>query len=76
MRLREKNQLTLPEEIASAMHAQPGETFTIVVDPADPDGALIRRVRASYHGALEGVYGSSAEEADAYVRRERDSWEG
>ncbi len=71
--LRPKNQLTLPEAVAAKLAAAPGDRLVFVVDEAQPDVVQVRRLRRSYAGALAGVYGN-AEEAAAYLRRERATW--
>jgi hypothetical protein len=69
-RLRSRNQLTLPNEIVSAAAIAEGETFVVELEPAEPDVVILRRVRASYAGALKGMYGP----VDAYVEGERAGW--
>ncbi len=73
IKLRQKNQLTLPEEIAARLGVEPGDRLVFVADDEAPDRVQIRRVRRSYAGPLAGVYGTP-EQAEAYVRGERASW--
>jgi len=70
-RLRARNQLTLPEPIVAVTQAEPGDRFVVEVEADDPGTVRLRRVRESYAGALEGVYG----DAGAYLDGERDSWD-
>ena len=70
-RLRERNQLTIPDTIVQAAGIGPGVTFVVETTLTDPDTLVLRRVRTSYAGALRGVYGDAAE----YLERERGSWE-
>ncbi len=71
-RLRTKNQLTLPDPIVAALHAQPGDRFLVT---AEPDGtATLSPIRDSYAGALHGVYGHARDRA-ADLGCDRDSWE-
>ncbi len=69
-RLRERNQLTIPDLIVRAAGIRPGETFVVEVSTELPDVLVLRRVRASYAGALRDVYGDPA----AYLEEERGSW--
>lgn len=71
-RLRARNQLTLPEPIVAAMGVVEGDGFVVELDERTPDLVQLRRVRASYAGALRGVPGDSA----AYLEAERRSWDG
>lgn len=70
-RLRARNQITLPEPIVEAAHVEPGDRFVVEVDADDPGTVRLHRVRESYAGALEGVYG----DVGAYLERERDDWD-
>jgi hypothetical protein len=70
-RLRERNQLTIPDLVVQAAGIGPGVTFIVETTLDDPDTLVLRRVRASYAGALRGVYGPVVD----YVEGERDSWE-
>ena len=72
--LRKKNQLTLPEPIAERLGVGPGDRLLFETDDEDPDRVHIRRLRRSYAGILAGVYGTP-EEAAAYLRDERASWD-
>ena len=69
-RLRDRNQLTLPEAIVAAARLEPGAVLVVETRLDDPDTLVLRRVRRSYAGALRGVYG----DATAYVEGERESW--
>jgi bifunctional DNA-binding transcriptional regulator/antitoxin component of YhaV-PrlF toxin-antitoxin module len=70
-RLRAKNQLTIPDEIVRAAELAPGDTFSVVVDPAAPDLIRLRRLRESYAGAFADLYG----DVESYLEEERASWE-
>lgn len=69
-RLRDRNQLTIPDTIVQAAGIGPGVTFVVETTLNDPDTLVLRRVRTTYAGALRGVYGQPSE----YLDRERDSW--
>jgi bifunctional DNA-binding transcriptional regulator/antitoxin component of YhaV-PrlF toxin-antitoxin module len=72
--LRQKNQITLPAEVARALEASPGDRLLFTVYPDAPDTAVVRRIRESYYGALAGAYGSTHDELLDYVRTEHASW--
>jgi hypothetical protein len=70
-RLRQRNQLTLPDPIVQAGGIEEGAVFVVELEPSDPDVVKLRRVRSSYAGALKGLY----EPVDAYLEGERAGWE-
>lgn len=72
-RLRHKNQLTLPEAIAGALHAEPGDTLVFETDPAQPGVAHIHAVPRALADSLRGMYGTSEAVLD-FVREERAAW--
>lgn len=73
VRLRGKNQLTIPHEIAERAGLEPGERFAIDLDPDEPDVIRLRRLRTSYAGLLRDMWGSH-EDVLGYLREERASW--
>lgn len=72
--IRDRNQVTIPKEIADARGLRAGQRVLIVLDDEHPDEFVVRRLRDSYAGLLTGVYGRDAAERDAYVRGEREGW--
>ena len=74
-KLRPKNQVTLPEEIAKRLGVGPGDQLIFRIADDDPRQVHVRPVRRSYAGILEGVYGKTPEEVEEYIRGERASWE-
>ena len=78
--LRERRQITLPAEVVAAVGIQVNDELDIrvvngVIQMAPRVGAALPRPAMSrFLGATTGLYGHSAEEADAYVRQQRDSW--
>ena len=74
VRLRAKNQLTLPIEVAHALEVGPGDRLVVEVSEDDPGRAVVRPVRDSYYGVLAGMWGGH-EEILAFVRGEQASWE-
>jgi bifunctional DNA-binding transcriptional regulator/antitoxin component of YhaV-PrlF toxin-antitoxin module len=73
--LRERNQLTLPDRVAAQIEAKPGDRLLLTVDTAEPGVVRLKRLKDSYAGIADGVYGQTAEEHAAYIATERDSWE-
>lgn len=73
VRLRRKNQLTLPEPIAQRLGVGPGDRFVFRLVEEQAGRVEMRYLRASYAGAAPGIYGAESEAAE-YVRRERASW--
>ncbi len=71
-RLRDRNQLTIPDAIVREAGIEPGEMFVVELEPSEPDRLLLRRVRTSYAGALRGLWG---DDADAYLDAERNAWD-
>ena len=71
-RLRRKSQLTLPDPVVQAARLGAGDRFLVEVAPDDPDTIHLHRIRPSYAGALDGVYG----EVDEYLTDERATWKG
>jgi bifunctional DNA-binding transcriptional regulator/antitoxin component of YhaV-PrlF toxin-antitoxin module len=69
VRLRPKNQITLPAPQLKELGAAVGDRFLLSVDT---NGLRLEPVRASYAGALEGVWSPNWQEE---LRRERDSWQ-
>jgi bifunctional DNA-binding transcriptional regulator/antitoxin component of YhaV-PrlF toxin-antitoxin module len=69
-RLRERNQLTLPDAVAKAAGITEGERFVVTFDPQRPDSVRLDRIRDSYAGSLADAYG----DPDAYLREVREGW--
>jgi hypothetical protein len=72
-RLRHKNQITVPDAIVRALHAEPDDTLIFETDPARPGVAHVHLVPREFAGSLTGVFGTS-EDVLAFVRGERDAW--
>ena len=73
--LRDRNQLTLPDRVAARLGAKPGDRLLLSIDGTEPGIVRVKRLRDSYAGIADGVYGQTAEEHAAYIAAERDSWE-
>lgn len=72
VRLNDKNELTLPEEVVKRLKLEPGQRLVLELEAENPNQMQVRPLRRSYRGLLTGVYGSD-EEALEYVRAERAS---
>jgi antitoxin component of MazEF toxin-antitoxin module len=79
IRIRERNQLTLPAAITTAANLQPDDALE--VDYANGVITLVpvrkapRRSIADFVGSAKGVWGETAEQIDEHLRTERDSWD-
>ena len=69
-RLRERNQLTLPDAVAKAAGIAEGERFVVTFDPEHPDAVRLDRIRSSYAGSMADTYG----DPEAYLREVREGW--
>lgn len=66
-RLRERNQVTIPDAIVREAGLQPGDTFIVELD-SEHRTIRMRRIPTSFAGALTGVYGDTKR----YLETERD----
>lgn len=78
--LRDRRQITLPAEIVAAAGLSINDTLEvslingrIVLQPTHSAAAAPRSM-SRFLGATRGLYGDSAEAADAYLREQRDAW--
>jgi AbrB family looped-hinge helix DNA binding protein len=74
-KLSSKHQITLPVDVVRRLGLEPGDRLAVGIE----EDRIVLRPRPRdwveyYHGRLKGVYGSTVEEIDEYVRRERESW--
>jgi hypothetical protein len=72
-RLRQKNQLTLPEPVARALDARLDDRLLFEIDPAEPGVVRLRVLPRDFAGSMTGVFGTT-DETLAFVRGERDAW--
>ncbi len=72
-RLRQKNQLTLPEPVARALDARLDDRLLFEIDPADPGVVRLRVLPRDFAGSMTGVFGTT-DETLAFVRGEREAW--
>lgn len=77
--VRQRNQITLPSEAVAALGLRVGDTGEVTVQ----GNAVIIRFRSREaaraaveraHGALKGVWGTSHDEIQAAIDRDRASW--
>ena len=80
IRIRERNQITLPANIAVAASLSPNDALevsfangVITLIPVNPH--IKRRSITDYVGSAKGLWGTTGTEIDAQLRDERDSWE-
>jgi antitoxin component of MazEF toxin-antitoxin module len=80
IRIRDRNQITLPSAIATAANLHADDTLDvnfvngiITLVPVVKDKT--RRSIMDYVGSANGMWGKTKEEIDAHIRNERDSWE-
>jgi AbrB family looped-hinge helix DNA binding protein len=71
--VRDKNQVTIPREVAERHKLQPGQKLVIVDDTDQPGQFVVRVIPRTYAGSLAGVFGTTDQNV-AYVRREREDW--
>ena len=69
-RLRERNQLTLPDAVAKAAGITEGERFVVTFEPEHPDSVRLDRIRGSYAGSMTDTFG----DPEAYLREVREGW--
>jgi len=70
-----KNQITLPVAMVRRLGLTPGRKLMLRLE----DDRIVLRPEPEdwveyFHGSMKGVYGSTVEEMDEYVRKERASW--
>lgn len=71
--LRERNQLTVPERLTTALGIRPGAHLAFSFDEAKPGRAELRVLPESYAGIARDLYGT-AEERAAHIAEERGAW--
>jgi len=71
IRIRPKNQITIPESIATQLGVGPGDRLFARVDESGQ--LVLRKIPRSFAGALAGLWGTQ-EEIDTEIRAGRDEW--
>lgn len=72
-RLRQKNQLTVPEAIVRVLDAAPDDVLVWEADPSQPGVARVHLIPRDFAGSLTGVFGATDEVVE-FVRGERSAW--
>ena len=80
IRMRDRNQITLPQVIATAANLHVHDTLEVnfvngVITLIPIAKQTTRRSIMDYVGSAKGVWGNTGAEIDAHIRNERDSWE-
>ena len=80
IRMRERNQLTLPASIANAANIAPNDALDVtyvngVITIVRAEPTTKKRSIHDFVGIGNGMWGKSAKEIDTHIRAERDSWE-
>lgn len=74
VQLRDRNQLTLPDRLASAIGAKVGDDLLLEHDDATPGVVRVRLLPRSFAGIAGDLYGT-AEQRATYIAEERASWD-
>ncbi len=78
--LRDRRQITLPQEIVTAAGLETNDTLAISVVNGVIQLVPVNKARANgktmarFLGAAGALYGSTATEVDTYVREQRNNW--
>ena len=80
IRMRQKNQLTLPASVARAAHIEADDRLTVdfvngVVIITPKKAPEQKRDLMSYVGSGRGLWGNTPAEVDQEIRNLRNSWE-
>jgi AbrB family looped-hinge helix DNA binding protein len=71
-----KRQITLPASIYKKLGIQPGQKLLLEVQG---DKIILSPKTTSYTellaGSLKNIYGRTPEEVNAYIRKERETWD-
>jgi len=74
VKLSKKGQIVLPSEIREKMGIQTGNN--VVIFERGSEVVLLTPEKYSQYtkGLIKGVWGSTKEEVESYIKEERDSW--
>lgn len=74
VKLSRKGQIVIPSEIRDIMGIQAGSNAVIFI--RGDEVVLLTPEKYSQYtkGSIKGVWGSTKEEVDSYIKEERDSW--
>jgi AbrB family looped-hinge helix DNA binding protein len=71
-RMSTKYQIVIPKSVRQVLHLAPRDTLLFLVDG---DTVVLRARPASFTHALEGLHREVWDDPDAWLERERASWE-
>jgi len=74
VKISKKGQIVIPSEIRDKMGILAGNN--VVIFTRDNEVVLLTPEKYSQYttGLIKGVWGSTKEEVDSYIKEERDSW--
>ena len=72
-RLRQKNQVTVPEPIVRVLDAAPDDMLLWEADPAQRGVARVQVIPRDFAGSMTGTFGTT-DEVLKFVREERAAW--
>jgi AbrB family looped-hinge helix DNA binding protein len=74
VKLSKKGQIVIPSEIRDKMGIRTGNN--VVIFARNDEVVLLTPEKYSQYtrGLIKGVWGSTKEEVDSYIKEERDSW--
>ena len=73
-RLRAKNQITVPEQVVTALEAHEDDTLVFEADATEAGVFRVRLLPRTFAGALTGTYGTTAQ-VKGFLREEHADWE-
>jgi AbrB family looped-hinge helix DNA binding protein len=72
-RMSAKYQIVVPKPVREALHLQPQDTLLFLLDG---DTVILRPQPASFTEALQGLHQEVWPDPDAWLEKERSTWEG
>jgi hypothetical protein len=72
-RLRQRNQITVPEAIVRVLDAEPDDTLVWEADPAQPGVVRVQLLPRTFAASMTGVFGTTDQVLE-FVRGERAAW--
>ena len=77
VRVGKKGQVVIPEYIRKSLNLDENSILSIYLDLNEDKVILIpaNKLGTQTRGMLKGTWGSTREEVDNYINKERDSWD-
>jgi antitoxin ChpS len=77
VRVGKKGQVVIPEYIRKSLNLDENSILSIYLDLNEDRVILIpaNKLGSQTRGMLKGTWGSTREEVDNYINKERDSWD-